>query len=82
VQHEKKFAIKLFLKCSVDRVDTGANDGSRTCDLLITNENKPKNHNKPQQPKALNSITYLIKPIAIYRELLPAFIINCNMSAT
>jgi hypothetical protein len=32
-----KLRKKDFLKYSTSRVDTGANDGSRTCDLLITN---------------------------------------------
>jgi hypothetical protein len=80
--HFLKMGKIIFLKCLESRVDTGANDGSRTCDLLITNENKPKNHNKAQQLKAINSITYPIKPITIYRELLPAFIINWDKIGT
>ncbi len=37
LQHFLKLREKFFLRCSTNRVEYGANDGSRTCDLLITN---------------------------------------------
>ena len=36
--HFLKMGKIIFLKCLESRVVTGANDGSRTCDLLITNQ--------------------------------------------
>jgi len=57
-------------------VNAGANDGSRTCDLLITNRLIPKNskiHNKPQQSNPVKSIHSPFYLIVSCCHLLPHF---------
>jgi methylase of polypeptide subunit release factors len=74
VLHNKK-ALKHKIVAGLDFA--GANDGSRTCDLLITNPPILKNSKKPQQATTIKFSKINIPAFFTYRQLLSFIAIFC-----